>query len=101
VNVSDFVNGLFEFTGALMTLLSVKALLRDKEIKGIHWGPIVFFTSWSSFNLWFYPFNKLWWSFFGGATIFIVNSIWLYLVWYYSGIKNRTRRSVDFSAQRS
>jgi hypothetical protein len=80
-----------------MTLLSVKALIRDKEIKGFHWGPTAFFTSWSTFNLWFYPFNKLWLSFLGGVTIFLVNSTWLYLVWYYThGIKNRTRRSVDF-----
>lgn len=83
-NPSDLMNGAFEFIGAVMTLFSVKALLRDKEIKGVHWSPIVFFTSWSAFNLWFYPANKLWFSFAGGVTIFIVNSIWLYLVWYYS-----------------
>jgi hypothetical protein len=85
---SDFLNGCFEFVGALMTLLSVKALLKDKEIKGVHWGPIVFFTSWSMFNLWFYPDNNLWYSFAGGITIFIVNSWWLYLVWYYSRMRN-------------
>lgn len=84
MNYSDFFNGLFEFVGAVMTLVSVKAILRDKEIKGIHWSPIVFFTSWSLFNLWFYPANNLWWSFGGGCAIFVVNSTWLYLVYFYS-----------------
>jgi len=83
MNLTDFFNGCFEFIGALMTLLSVKALLRDKEIKGIHWAPIVFFTSWSTFNLWFYPANNLWWSFAGGVAIWLVNAIWLALVWKY------------------
>ena len=84
MNYSDLVNGLFELTGAGMTLLSVRAILRDKEIRGIHWGPIVFFTSWSIFNLWFYPDNNLWFSFIGGVALAAVNSTWLYLVWYYS-----------------
>lgn len=84
MNLSDFFNGCFELLGAAFTILSVKALLSDKEIKGIHWGPIVFFTSWSVFNLAFYPLNGLWWSFAGGIALFIVNSIWLYLLWKYS-----------------
>jgi hypothetical protein len=73
--------------GALMTLLSVRALLKDKMIKGVHWGPIVFFTSWSAFNLWFYPNNNLWWSFAGGIAIFLVNSFWLALVYYFSKVR--------------
>lgn len=87
MNTSDLVNGLFEFVGAAMTLFSVRAILRDKEIKGFHWGPTAFFTAWSSFNLWFYPANNLWFSFVGGLAIFIVNSVWLYLVWKYHGSK--------------
>jgi hypothetical protein len=83
MNLSDVVNGVFEFTGAAMTLLSVRALLRDKEIKGFHWAPTAFFTSWSTFNLWFYPSNNLWWSFAGGVSIWCVNATWLYLVWKY------------------
>ena len=83
MNLSDFFNGCFELLGAAFTLLSVRQLLKDKEIKGMHWGPVVFFTSWSLFNLWFYPDNKLWWSFSGGVALAIVNSWWLFLVWYY------------------
>lgn len=83
MNYSDLINGLFEFFGAAMIGLNIKAILRDKQIKGVHWGSTFFFTSWSIFNLWFYPANNLWWSFAGGAAIFTVNSIWLYLVWHY------------------
>lgn len=84
MNYSDILNGSFELVGAFMTLFNVKAIMRDKETKGIHWGPIVYFTSWSAFNLWFYPANNLWFSFAGGVCIGLVNLTWLYLVWYYS-----------------
>lgn len=82
-NPSDLINGLFELTGALMTLLSVKTIIRDKMVRGFHWSPIVFFTSWSIFNLFFYPLNNLWYSFAGGSVLAVVNAIWLYFIFKY------------------
>lgn len=61
--------------------MNVKQILKDKKLKGVHWGPTVFFTSWGFFNLYFYPANNLWFSFAGGTAIVATNITWLYLVW--------------------
>lgn len=78
---ADLANGLFEAAGAVFLGLNVRQIWRDKEIKGVHWAPTVFFTAWSTFNLWFYPSQGLLWSFWGGLSIAIVNAIWLASVW--------------------
>lgn len=83
----DVINGLFEFLGAILILLNVKALIDDKEIKGVHWGPTVFFTSWGFWNLIYYPALDQWLSFAGGVALVLVNTWWLGLVIYYSNRK--------------
>lgn len=79
---ADLFNGLFEALGAVFLALNIRALWRDREIKGVHWAPTIFFTSWSTFNLWFYPSQGLWWSFAGGCTIAVSNTIWLVSLFY-------------------
>lgn len=79
----DVINGLFESFGAIMIVLNILAIIRDQELKGVHWGPTIFFTAWSFFNLWFYPANGLWFSFLGACSIVVTNAIWLGLVLYY------------------
>lgn len=79
----DLVNGGFELLGALFILLNVRALIRDKEIRGVHWGPTVFFTSWGFWNLFYYPALDQWLSFTGGLAIVAANVWWLGLTWSY------------------
>lgn len=74
---ADLANGLFEGLGAVFLAMNVRQLWQDRELRGVHWAPTVFFTAWSSFNLWFYPSQGLWWSFWGGLSIAIVNAVWL------------------------
>lgn len=81
---NDLVNGLFELGGAFLILLNVRALMRDKEIKGTHWGPVIFFTAWGFWNLWYYPSLNQWFSFAGGVAITVVNVWWLFLLWRYT-----------------
>lgn len=91
MNVSDICNGAFEAVGGGMIWLNVRQLLKDKVIKGVHWGPTVFFTSWGLFNLYFYPANNLWFSFAGGVSIVLANLTWLYLVWKFYNGRNAAR----------
>lgn len=80
---SDLINGLFELGGATLILLNIRALHRDKEIKGFSPWPLTFFTTWGLWNCWFYPVNDLWWSFAGGVALAAVNLAWLaQIVWY-------------------
>lgn len=80
---NDLINGLFEFGGAGINLLNVRAILRDKKLQGVHWAPYGFFTSWGLWNLWYYPSLDQWFSFVGGAAIVLVNGTWLVLALYY------------------
>lgn len=76
----DAINGFFELGGALLLLLNVRAILRDREVSGIHWGPTAFFTAWGLWNLFYYPSLDQWFSFAGGVAIVTVNAVWLALV---------------------
>lgn len=79
---ADFINGLFELFGAFALWGNVRAIKRDRSIAGIDWRATGFFTSWGIWNLYFYgPANGLWFSWWGGLAIVVVNCYWLVLVW--------------------
>lgn len=80
----DIVNGSFELIGALVLMLNVKALYKDKKVQGIHWGSTLFFSLWGIWNLIYYPSLDQWFSFAGGLAIVTVNTTWLIQVIYYS-----------------
>lgn len=73
----DLINGGFETVGALMILLNVRRLWRDKRLMGVHWAPTVFFTSWGLWNLFYYPSLHQWVSLGGGCFLVAVNLAWL------------------------
>lgn len=79
----DLINGLFELGGAAFLLLNVRRMYRDKELRGVHWSPAFFFTTWGLWNLFYYPHLDQWWSFAGGLAIVSVNAAWLGQVAYY------------------
>ncbi len=73
----DLVNGLFESIGGLMVWLNVKQIVKDKAVKGVHWLPTMFFTSWGYWNLYYYPHLNQWLSFLGGLVIVSGNTAWV------------------------
>lgn len=77
------INGFFEMVGGVFLLLNIIALYKHKELKGVHWGPTVFFTTWGIWNLYYYPSLNQWYSFAGGIVIATINSIWLLMICYY------------------
>lgn len=79
----DVINGFFEFCGALALAVNVRKLYKDKMVKGVHWASTIFFTSWSAWNLFYYPSLHQWVSFAGGCCIVVANTTWLLLVVYY------------------
>lgn len=82
-NPSDLANGLFETIGGLMYILNIKVILQHKEVKGISLIPNVFYFSWSIFNLYFYSYNDLMFSFYGGVILGLFSGTWLSLAIYY------------------
>ena len=79
----DVINGLYELFGAPFIVLSILRLLKDKAVKGVDWRAVAFFSTWSMWNLYYYPHLEQWASFFGGILIAIVQLIWLVLMIYY------------------
>ena len=53
--LGDVINGLFEFCGALATLSSVRAIIKDKCWAGLSPFNIIFFQAWGVFNIFYYP----------------------------------------------
>lgn len=79
----DFFNGAFEFVGSIMLWRNVLQLHRDKVAKGVHWSATAFFASWGYWNLFYYPHLDQWFSFWGGVSIVLANTVWLGQMWYY------------------
>lgn len=79
----DFTNGLFEAVAALFISLHVRAIYKDKEVKGVSPTATAFFFTWGVWNVFFYPSQKLMWSFYGGLLVVTANIIYLWAMFYY------------------
>lgn len=97
----DIINGCFELCGAALTLKSVVKLYRDKEVKGVCWSQVAFFTFWGLWNLFFYPHLNQWWSFAGGVALVIVNGIWLSQMLHYTGTFKKIINYLDDDCART
>ena len=76
----DLVNGLFEMIGGLILWMNVHRLYRDRRVSGVSVAPVVFWSAWGFWNLWFYPAVSCWWSFAGGIVVVLANVAWLVLL---------------------
>lgn len=83
MTIPDIVNGAFEFGGAVVLLLNVLQLHRDKMVMGYDPKVTIFFTLWGFWNLYYYPHLNQWLSFLGGIFIVTINTIWLVMLLYY------------------
>ena len=85
----DLINALFEACGATLVLLSIHRLHRDKLVRGVHWAPVLFFTAWGVWNLFYYPHLQQLLSFRAGVCLALVNAIWLAQLLYYLKAEQR------------
>jgi hypothetical protein len=75
----DIINGCFEAAGSISVFANVRRILKDKAVKGIDLKAATVFTSWSIWNLAYYPMLDQWLSFTGGLAIVAGNATWLAL----------------------
>lgn len=47
----DIITSMFQFGAALFLLDNIRAILRDKDLKGVSIGMIVFFTLWGYWGI--------------------------------------------------
>ncbi len=79
----DLVNGTLEFIGSAMLWANVYRLHRDKRTHGVTWYATAFFMFWGYFNLLYYPNLDQWFSFAGGVSLVLANTVWLGQMLYY------------------
>ena len=81
--MNDRVNGIFEFVGGCLILLNCWRLYKDKCVRGWNLWSTAFFAAWGFWNLYYYPMLSQWWSFGGGVSIALANSLWISMaLWY-------------------
>lgn len=76
----DIINALFEMGGAAFLVLNVRALRRDRVLRGVSAWPVVFFTAWGAWNVYLYPSLGMPLSAAAGVLVLAVNSVWLWMV---------------------
>lgn len=81
--IPDVINGCFELFGSFATWMSVLLLLEDKAVKGYSLFALIFFTSWSGWNLYYYAHLNQWASWTAGASMLLANIVYLSLALYY------------------
>lgn len=77
----DVVNGWLEFVGGMATWMNVRRILHDRQVRGIDWKSVLFFWSWSVWNLYWYHSLQTPWSLAGAVWMFSANTTWLALLW--------------------
>jgi hypothetical protein len=90
--LEDLINSIFECSGSIFVLLSIRRLRREKKVRGVDYKHIAFFTAWGFWNLYYYPSLEQWMSFFGGLLITIANLVWVIQLIYYVCKEKRGNR---------
>jgi hypothetical protein len=83
----DLINAALNMGGAVAISTSIFRVLRDKMVKGVHWGMLIFFITWSIWNLVLYTHVGLWYSFLAGIIMVITEATYLFLLIFYSKIE--------------
>ena len=83
---ADLVNGLFESIGSVLLWMNVRRLYLDKKIMGVNIAPVVFWSLWGMWNLFYYPHLNQWYSFAGGVSVMLANSVWVVQAIHYRGL---------------
>jgi uncharacterized membrane protein YfcA len=80
---ADYINGIYEFLAGIVILLSIIKLAKEKQVRGIHWLQVFFFTSWGYWNLYYYFSLQQYASWLCGLSVCAANSVWCIMIVYY------------------
>ena len=89
LTLPDLANAAFEAVGALVILLNIRRIRRDRLVRGVDWRVMLFFTLWGYWNLYYYPHLDQWLSFAAGLGIVMTNTVYTVLMVYYVTLERR------------
>lgn len=81
--MNDLINSCFEAGLVLVVGLNIWKLIRDKEVKGVHWGTTAFVSLWGMWSVYYYLTLEQWFSMAAGVGACLANMTWLGLMLYY------------------
>ena len=90
MQMTDLINGSFEFVGAFFTWRNALQLHRDRSLQGVYWPTMAFFTVWGFWNIFFYSSLNQPVSLACGVILALGNGAW---VWLALGILAEQRRA--------
>lgn len=76
----DALNAAFELVGALLIVLNIRRVLRDRMVRGVDWRVTAFFSAWGLWNIFYYPHLGQWLSFIAGLLLVSANTTWVLLM---------------------
>lgn len=80
---ADVINGVYEALAGVFLGLNCLTLYRDKKVRGVSVIATAFFSSWSWWNLYYYPNLNQWASFVGGLVVVWFNTLYIVMMVYY------------------
>lgn len=89
MSTADFINGAFEALAGIFVAVNIRRVLRDRLVRGVSIWPLLFFSSWSLWNLYYYPSLRQWWSFAGGIVVLLANLTYAGLLAYFIWLEKR------------
>jgi len=75
----DLINASVELVGAYFTWRNWHELRQARELRGVYWPTVAFFTVWGVWNLIYYPALGQWFSFAAGILLAAGNLAWVIL----------------------
>ncbi len=79
----DLINSFFQLGGSLAAGLTIRVLLKDKMVRGAHWGTVAYFLSWGLWNLFYFPSVSHPLSTYASVALVLTNGWRLWLMVYY------------------
>jgi hypothetical protein len=87
--IVDIINAFFPFVGAGLVALNIKQLYNDKEVKGIHWFPPLFFYTGQAWGVYFFYSLGQYYSFVGASILLSVSMVWYTMMIYYKFFRDQ------------
>lgn len=78
--MADIINASFEFVGIIAVWLNIRAILRDRQVKGVSVLNVLFFSIWGFWNIYYYPSLEQFWSGVAAGLLAASNSFYFFLV---------------------
>ena len=79
----DIVTSCFESAGAALSWINVRALFRDRNVKGVWWPGTLLFLAWGFWGLFYYPLLGLRFSHGALAVRLAGQVVWVGMVIYF------------------